>query len=440
MPHVALVTFAGFRVRQGEMAELGMTLPGLSARRNALAQLPALGLLTLAGMTPPEWTCSYHAVEGDSAGLLDEVMVHQPALVAISALTASALAAYAFAEKLKRRAVPTAIGGLHATACPAEARRHCSSVIVGDGEPIWRRVLADALTGRLQPEYRSGPFDLGQAPVPRYELVAGRPLSRLTLQTQRGCPLACEFCAASRLLGPLREKPIENIQRELAGLAQVMSRPVIELADDNTFVGRRDPAPLFEALGAARVKYFTEVDWRVARRPEVLAGLAASGCVQVLVGIESLARSYAGMGPKGEPFAAVLEEVEAIQSAGVAVNGCFIVGADGETQATVAQLRDAILGSNLADVQLTLQTPYPGTALHRRLKDAGRLLPARDWSHYTLFDVTYIPDCMSVVELERTFRELVQEVYCASETRRRAEIRKRIYRGRRDGDSCNYAR
>ena len=60
MPHVALVSFTGFRVREHEMLALGMTLPGLKPRAAAIAQLPTLSLLTLAGLTPSSWTCSYH--------------------------------------------------------------------------------------------------------------------------------------------------------------------------------------------------------------------------------------------------------------------------------------------------------------------------------------------------------------------------------------------
>ena len=46
----------------------------------------------------------------------------------------------------------------------------------------------------------------------------------MTLQTQRGCPLACDFCAASRLLGRFREKPVANIRRELAAISQLSPR------------------------------------------------------------------------------------------------------------------------------------------------------------------------------------------------------------------------
>ena len=56
MPHAALVAMSGFRVREREMLALGMALPGLAGRAAAIGALPALGLLTLAGMTPEPWT------------------------------------------------------------------------------------------------------------------------------------------------------------------------------------------------------------------------------------------------------------------------------------------------------------------------------------------------------------------------------------------------
>jgi hypothetical protein len=65
MPHAAFVPLTGFRVREEEMLALGMSMPGLADRAAAVARLPALGVLTLAGLTPPPWTCSYH--EGSSA-------------------------------------------------------------------------------------------------------------------------------------------------------------------------------------------------------------------------------------------------------------------------------------------------------------------------------------------------------------------------------------
>src|SRR5262249_7507877 len=149
--------------------------------------------------------------------------------------------------------------------------------------------------------------------------------------------------------------------------------------------------------------------------PTLLPRLAASGCVQVLVGIESLVFRHPGMGPKQAELSRITDALEAIQAAGVAVIGCFIVGSDGETRASLDRLARFIESSALADVQLTLQTPFPGTQLRRRLERDGRLLPERGWAHCTLFDLTYRPDALSVEELEAAFRELVCRVYCPAE-------------------------
>jgi radical SAM superfamily enzyme YgiQ (UPF0313 family) len=301
--------------------------------------------------------------------------------------------------------------------------------VVGEGEPVWPQILADAEAGALRPVYRAAaPFDLAVAPVPRFELLGPSRRSRWTVQTQRGCPLACEFCGASRLLGAFREKPIANLVRELAAVRGLDAKPLVELADDNTFAGSRPAAPLLEALAGAEARWFTEADWRLGERPDVLAGLAASGCVQVLVGIESLVHRPAGIGGKQAEWPRIRDAILAIQQAGVAVIGCFIVGCDGETRESLDRVERFILDSPLADVQLTLQTPFPGTALYRRLQNEGRLLPDRGWSFYTLFDVTYQPDGMSVAELEHGFRDLVIRVFSPDAAARRAALRREIWR------------
>lgn len=429
MPHIALAPLTGLRVRSEKVLELGMTLPGMRKRADALSQIPALGLLTLAGMTPPDWTISYHDAARWDEALVDEIAATAPTLVAVSALTASIDEAYAFSKSIRERGIKTAIGGLHATGCVEEASQHFDAVAIGDGEPIWTAMLADAEAGALKPCYRGhGNFDLRDSPRPRFDLIADRPHSRWTVQTERGCPFACDFCAASRLLGPFREKPIEKIRAELEEIRRLSRHVWLELADDNTFVLRRDADELLQVLGDAGVRYFTEADWRIGERPEVLSKLAASGCVQVLVGIESLIFRYPGMGAKQAELDRIMDAVRAIQDAGVVVNGCFILGAEGETDASIDRLAEFILESPLAEVQLTLQTPFPGTALYQKLKRERRLLTDRSWSYYTLFDVTYQPDQMSVQALEAGFERACRMVFSPSASQRRGELRKSIWR------------
>lgn len=136
---------------------------------------------------------------------------------------------------------------------------------------------------------------------------------------------------------------------------------------------------------------------------------------------------YPGMGAKQTELERMLRAVEAIQAAGVAVNACFILGADGETRASVDRLIAFLLDSPFAEIQLTLQTPFPGTGLHQRLLADGRMLPNRDWSFHTLFDVTYQPDVLTVAELESAFRDAVRIVFSTEACRRRDSIRDEIW-------------
>src|SRR5437016_6073139 len=115
---VSFVSFVGLRVREQELLRLGISLPGLENRHAAVAELPALGLLTMAGRLPSEWSCSYHEVDKWEQRLVDQITDEDPCIVAISALTASVKEAYGFSNALRKRGIPTVIGGLHATACP----------------------------------------------------------------------------------------------------------------------------------------------------------------------------------------------------------------------------------------------------------------------------------------------------------------------------------
>src|SRR5262245_61749016 len=124
MPHVTFVPLTGFRVREEALLEVGMSLPGLAARGRAIGQLPALGLLTLAGMLSEEWSCSYLPAARCDDELVEQIVNENPTVVAISALTASIEEAYSLCRRLRGAGVLTVLGGLHVTALPMEAAAH----------------------------------------------------------------------------------------------------------------------------------------------------------------------------------------------------------------------------------------------------------------------------------------------------------------------------
>ena len=101
------------------------------------------------------------------------------------------------------------------------------------------------------------------------------------------------------------------------------------------------------------------------------------------------------------------------------MNGCFILGLDTHTPDVFPVIRDFVRTSGLAEVQVTVMTPFPGTPLYSRLRQEGRLWQDRFWDRCTLFDVNYRPARMTVAELEQGMRWLYAELYSKEESSNR---------------------
>jgi len=425
---------SGVRVWDPELRALGLTLPGFVERGRVIASLPSLGLLTLAAHTPPHWEVVYREVE-DLAG----VDFTGFDLVGISSLSARIHDAYALADRIRTAGVPVVLGGLHASALPEEALSHATAVVQGEGERAWPRLMADFEAGALRPLYSSiaDPslwHDLAEARVPRFELLDPARYDRLTLQTTRGCPRDCSFCAASRTLSGFKTKPIAQLRRELDALVRIWPRAFVELADDNTFAAKGWARDLVRTLGEYALRWFTETDLSVAEDPDLLEAIAGAGCAQLLIGLEavlpSALRGLDGRNWKAAQAERAAESVRRIQSFGIPVNGCFMLGLDGDDRGAFERILDFVEASGLCDVQITLLTPFPGTPLFQKLRADGRLPRSAYWEQCTLFDLTFSPLGMTAAQLRDGFRDLMERLYCADAAARRRSRWRSVVRAR----------
>ncbi len=429
MKRIGFIAMSGVRAHNAELTQLGLTLPGFVERNKIIASLPSLGLLTLAGMTPPKFDIEYHEIAdlkkpGDLPDHFD--------LVAISTFTAQIFEAYEVADLYRRKGIPVVMGGLHVTSLPEEAKEHCTSVVVGEGEVLWPEVLRDFENGSLKPYYVQSPrgaFDLRDAPMPRFDLLDPEKYNRITVQTSRGCPHKCEFCASSILLtSRYKLKPVAKVIDEIHAIKRIWARPFIEFADDNSFVQREHYKQLLRALVKENLRWFTEADLNVAKDDELLGLMRDSGCQQVLIGLESPRQpSLDGIElvnnwklRQQEHYQAAIAK---IQSYGITVNGCFILGLDGDTPEVFDEVFNFVKDSGLYEVQVTFLTAFPGTPLYRRLKAEGRIIRDRAWELCTLFDINFRPKQMTVEQLQAGFLALAKKLYSAEVT---AERRRRF--------------
>ena len=412
---LGLLALSGVRCRNEELLAMGLTLPGFVERSKVIASLPSLGLLTLAGMTPEDVEVDY--VEVPDPAALTELPGDYDA-VAISSFTAQIKEAYQLADRYREAGVKVLMGGLHVTARPDEALQHADSVMIGEGESLWPQMIADLRANRLQPRYDARPlnFDFAQSPMPRFELLDIGKYNRITVQTQRGCPFNCDFCGASIRLNPrFKPKPVDRVIAEIHRVKEAWSHPFIEFADDNTFADKARGRELVRALIPEGLRWFTETDISIARDPELLAMMKDAGCAQILIGLESPSSGLDGLEHKAnwklKQRETYQRAIETIQDAGVTVNGCFVLGLDGQDTSCFDAVFDFVRATGLYEVQITVMTAFPNAPLYDRLARSGRLIEPDAWEACTLFDVNYQPEKMTVAELENGFRDLARRIY-----------------------------
>ena len=432
MKHIAFIAMSGVRAHNEELTRLGLTLPGFVERNKIIASMPSLGLLTLAGMTPDRFRVSYHEIA--DLKKLPELPVDFD-LVAVSTFTAQFYEACTVADYYQAKGVPVIMGGITVSALREQAAEHCASVVVGEGELLWPELLADFERGDLKPVYSTArEFDFRDAPMPRFNLLDPSKYNRLTVQTSRGCPHRCEFCASSILLTRrYKVKPVDKVIEEIREIKRIWPKPFIEFADDNSFVHRAHYKELLRRLARENVRWFTEADIRVAQDDELLGLMRDSGCQQVLIGLESQRPgSLHGLELNSDWKLRQQDfyktAIAKIQSYGITLNGCFIFGLDGDTPEVFDETLDFVRESGLYEVQITYLTAFPGTPLYSRLKSEGRILRDRAWELCTLFDINIQPKNMSVKELQSGFLKLVKQLYSAEETRERRSRFKRSLR------------
>lgn len=431
---IGLIAMSGIRACDQELLKLGLTLPGFVERSKTIAALPSLGLLTLAGMTPAHHDVRY--IEVADLRSADPLPMNFD-LVAISSFSAQINEGYELARRFAARGVPVVMGGLHVTSVPHEPGGCGAIAAVGEGEITWPQILRDAERGELKNFYdaRGREFDLADAPMPAFELLDIGKYNRLTVQTSRGCPWRCAFCASSILLtNRYKQKSVEKVLAEIDKIRELWRRPFIEFADDNAFVRRQWWREFLPLLRTRRVKWFAETDLSVAEDDELLEQMRRSGCAEVLIGFESpvpqglndleLRRNW-----KLRQYPRYKEAIARIQAHGIRVNACFVVGLDGHGPEIFDAVYEFAEDAAPFDVQITYPTPFPNTPMYASLKQQGRLLFDGQWERCTLFDINFRPAKMSVEELRIGFHDLAARLYCDSFTKFRRDRFARFRRG-----------
>jgi radical SAM superfamily enzyme YgiQ (UPF0313 family) len=367
---------------------------------------PPLGLATLAAFLDP----------GDEARIQDEHVQDldldgAPDLVAIEVYVTSARRAYAIADRYRARGAFVVLGGLHVTALPEEAAAHADAIVLGPAEEAWPRFLADFRAGRPERVYRSGARTLAGIPPVRRDLIR-RELYLVpnSLVVSRGCPHSCAFCYKAGFFSGGRSFYVQTVDDALAEIERLPGRHLYFL-DDHLLGHPGFAGALFEAMrGMGRL-------WQAAGtvdsvlRPGLLEKAAACGLRSLFVGFETLAaeglRAQGKRQNVGRDYGAA---VRRLHDLGVMVNASFVFGLDEDDPSVFERTVEWAIGQGIETATFHVLTPYPGTALFRKMEAEGRLLH-RDWDLYDTRHAVFRPARMSGRQLEEGYWRAYREFY-----------------------------
>src|SRR4030042_6934127 len=185
---------------------------------------PRLGLLYISALTPPDWDVEIC----DGVGLTDIDFTDSVDLVGFSVLTPFAHETYKAASIFQQKGVKVIMGGIHPTLMPKEAKEYADTVVIGEGESVWNKLLEDFKNNRLKDFYKSEELvSLASLPIPRYSILNKENYAAIkAVQIIRGCPYgqSCKFCILPAIFGKkFIFMPVEKAIEEIKILEEMQS-------------------------------------------------------------------------------------------------------------------------------------------------------------------------------------------------------------------------
>jgi radical SAM superfamily enzyme YgiQ (UPF0313 family) len=162
------------------------------------ANLPPLGLLTVAALLPPEWQVrlvdlNVSQLKKDDLAWADFAFIS--AMVVQRASTAQVV------ERCKAAGLKMVAGGPLFSA-EYDQFPDVDHFILNEAEISLPSFLQDLASGNLQRTYNDPEKpELDKTPTPRWDLLQLKSYASMAIQFSRGCPFDCEFCNITALFG-----------------------------------------------------------------------------------------------------------------------------------------------------------------------------------------------------------------------------------------------
>ena len=194
----------------------------------------------------------------------------------------------------------------------------------------------------------------------------------VSLYTGRGCPARCTFCLWPQVTTghSYRTRSVGNVIEEVQEMKRLFPGMKEVFFDDDTFTADPKRArEIAKKMGALGLCWSTNARGNVDY--ETLKALKDGGLRLFVVGYESGNAAILKNIKKGVALETSRRFTQDCHTLGILIHGTFILGLPGETRETMQETMRFAREMNPETIQVSLASPYPGTAFYDFALDNG---------------------------------------------------------------------
>ena len=335
--------------------------------------------------------------------------------IALSFMDFCAPHAFEVARKFKKMGKIVVVGGKYPSTFPEKVMPHVDSVVVGEAEGVWPKVVEDMVKGKLQKVYEA-PFalSLGNIPPPRYDLVEPEFAVPLVTEATRGCKYRCSFCQLTVNPAPFRLRPIADVIRDLTSTGNLPfhKRKIAMLLDNNLGGDMGYAKELLREIAKLRLWGLgTQFSFDCLQDDEFVDLLCEARCAMAFIGMESLNEpSLSAVHKKQNRVDEYRELFMKLKKKGILTFTGLMLALDGDTPEYYKGLPERLDEIEPSSILTSISIPIPGTPFHDEVERNGRIVD-RDLSHYDGDHLVFQPKHVSPQEVFKTYQEVNRHFY-----------------------------
>ncbi|MCX7625177.1 MAG: B12-binding domain-containing radical SAM protein [Candidatus Sumerlaeaceae bacterium] len=266
--------------------------------------------------------------------------------------------------------IPIILGGTYAPLCWEHARSHSGATLVfrGEAEEALRNLLEQILgwapctTADIQPRLAN----LDTLPYPAWELRRWN--KALVVETSRGCPYSCTYCATGRLLPHWRAKSPSRVADEIDYAVGELGAEDIAFADDALLLNAESHFLIWAKeieRRNIRVRFHTPNSlFANMITPQVAEAMRNIGFRTIRVSLETANDSHLEKMNRRirlKHFREAMKNLRAVGYGPSEIGVYILCGLPGQTRAEVRESIDVAIGEG-GTPRLAEFSPIPGTA------------------------------------------------------------------------------